>query len=138
MKFVQEWRTGVFLFACATVLLAPMQKLAAEPYLTSDMLSDCRAVTTKAKAKRKSDEIELDNTFQTGSCWGAFLSIQQLITLKAAGANNPIFRVCAPEELTLLQIIQTFESYARRHPDQQNEPFTVVALNALHNAFPCR
>ncbi len=138
MMHFGERITAVAVLALAIMIMAPAPRVSAEPYLTSDMLSDCEAIAKQAKSKAKSDEVELDNTFQTGTCWGAFLSIQQLITLKEAGAGSPIFHVCAPEELTLVQIIHVFDAYNRRHPKQASEAYTIVALNALRDAFPCR
>jgi len=115
-----------------------MQAAAAGPYSAEEMLSECRQLLATAKRAADPDALELDNTFSTGTCWGAFMSIQQLATLKMAGAKNPMFRVCVPEETTLVQIIQIFDAYARHHPERQDEPFTIVALAALHQAFRCR
>lgn len=124
----------------AIALLQPLlpREAAAQPYSAQEMLSQCQELLATAKRAADPDSIELDNTFATGTCWGAFLSIQQLATLKIAGANNPLFRLCAPEDTTLIQFIQLFDAYARRHPERQGEPFTVVALAALHDAFRCR
>ncbi|MGA7329213.1 MAG: Rap1a/Tai family immunity protein [Rhodomicrobium sp.] len=136
MEFFQWRQVIAMLFANAFLLM--LGSLAnAQPYSAEEMLSDCHSIETSAKKSSSAKEVELDNTFQTGSCWGAFLSLQQLITLKKGNANNPMFDVCAPEEATLVQIIQVFDAYAEGHPKEQKEPFTIVALNALHGAFPC-
>jgi Rap1a immunity proteins len=124
----------------AVTLLQPLllQQAAAQPYSAEEMLSQCQQLLATAKRSEEPDSLELDNTFATGTCWGAFLGIQQLATLKIAGAHNPLFRLCVPEDTTLVQFIQLFDIYARRHPERQSEPFTVVALAALHEAFLCR
>ncbi len=131
-------RIAVFLLAGAALQPLLVQWAAAAPYSTEEMLSECEQLLASAKLAADPDSLELDNTFSTGTCWGAFLSIQQLATLKIAGAKNPMFRVCIPEDTTLIQFIQVFDAYARRHPQRQDEPFTVVALAALHEAFRCR
>jgi Rap1a immunity proteins len=127
-------------FPLAVALLQPflLREAAAQPYSAQEMLSQCQELLSTAKRTADPDSLELDNTFATGTCWGAFLSIQQLATLKIAGANNPLFRLCVPEDTTLVQFIQLFDVYARNHPERQSEPFTVVALAALHEAFRCR
>jgi hypothetical protein len=138
MKLNRWLRIGAAVIAVAAMQLLPVQEAAAEPYSAADMLSECQALVSSAKATSDPDAIELDNSFSTGSCWGAFLSIQQLVTIKQAGARNPMFRVCVPEDTTLVQIIKIFESFARRHPERDSEPFTIVAIAGLHEAFRCR
>jgi hypothetical protein len=101
------------------------------------MLSECRTLLATAKATADPESVELENSFSTGACWGAFLSIQQFIGLKAAGSKEPMFHTCVPEDTTLVQLIRLFDAYAREHPGRSSEPFTVVALSALHDAFQC-
>jgi hypothetical protein len=138
MKFDRWLRIGAAVFVVAAMQLFPVQEAAAGPYSAGDMLSECQALLASAKVTSDPDAIELDNSFSTGSCWGAFLSIQQLVTVKQAGARDPIFRVCVPEDTALVQIIKIFASFARRHPERESEPFTIVAIAGLHEAFRCR
>ncbi|MFZ0569127.1 MAG: Rap1a/Tai family immunity protein [Rhodomicrobium sp.] len=136
---LNRWlRIAVLLLAGAALQPLLVQRAASAPYTAEEMLSECQQLLSTAKLAADPDALELDNTFSTGTCWGAFLSIQQLATLKIAGAKNPIFRVCVPEDTTLIQFIQIFDAYARRHSQRQDEPFTVLALAALHEAFRCR
>ncbi len=136
---LNRWlRIAAFLFAAAALQPPLVQGAAAEPYSAREMLSECEQLLSTAKRAADPDAIELDNTFSTGTCWGAFLSIQQLATLKMAGAKKRIFRDCVPEETTLIQLIQIFDAYVRRNPQRRDEPFTVVALAALHESFKCR
>ena len=130
-------RIAAFLLACATFQLVVATLAAAEPYSAGDMLSECRALLATAKATADPNSVELENTFSTGACWGAFLSIQQFISLKTAGGNGPMFHTCVPEETTLVQLIQVFDTYARQHPERDSEPFAIVALSALHESFQC-
>jgi hypothetical protein len=138
MKLNRGLRIGVAVIVAAAIQLLPVQEAAAEPYSAADMLSECQALLSSAKATADPDAIELDNSFSTGSCWGAFLSIQQLVTVKQAGSRTPMFRVCLPEDTKLVQLIEIFGSFARRHPERQGEPFTIVAIAGLHEAFRCR
>ena len=136
MRNQWRWIAGIFL-ACAAFELLGAAGAGAAPYSTGEMISECKAVLATAKATGDPDSVELENTFSTGACWGAFLSIQQFVTLKAEGAESPVFHACVPEETTLVQLIQVFDAYARRHPERDGEPFTVAALAALREAFPC-
>ncbi len=138
MKLNRWLRIGAAVIAVAAMQFFPVQKAAAEPYSAADMLSECQVLLSSAKTTSDPDAIELDNSFSTGSCWGAFLSIQQLVTIKQAGARTPMFRVCVPEDTKLVQIIGIFGSFARRHPERTSEPFTIVAIASLHEAFRCR
>jgi hypothetical protein len=136
---LHRWtRIGVILFGAALAILASSGTSKAEPYTAGEMLAECESVLSSAKATSDPDAIELDNTFSAGTCWGAFLSIQQLASLKKAGAKSPMFRVCVPEDIRLVQIIQVFDVYTRHNADRQNEPFTITAFAALHAAFPCK
>ncbi len=136
---LNRWlRIGAYFIAGALLQLPLIREAAAEPYSAEEMLTECQSLLSSAKKTEDPDAIELDNTFATGSCWGAFLSIQQLVTIKKAGAKNMVFRVCVPEDTTLVQIIQIFDVYARHHTERKNEPFTIVAVAALHDAFRCR
>ena len=75
-------RIAAFLLACAAFQLLLAGCAAAGPYTAEEMLSECQALLNTAKTTADPDAVELENTFSTGACWGAFLSIQQLITLK--------------------------------------------------------
>jgi Rap1a immunity proteins len=130
-------RIAAFFLACAVLQLVVATGAAAGPYSAADMLSECHALLATAKATADPDSVELENTFSTGACWGAFLSIQQFAVLRTAGAKEPMLHTCVPENTTLVQLIQVFDAYAREHPELDSEPFTVVALSALHEAFHC-
>ena len=104
---LNRWlRIGAYFIAGVLPQLPLIREAAAEPYSAEEMLTECQSLLSSAKKTEDPDAIELDNTFATGSCWGAFLSIQQLVTIKKAGAKNMVFRVCVPQDTTLVQIIQ--------------------------------
>jgi hypothetical protein len=135
---LNRWlRIGAFFLAGAAPQLQSMPLAAAAPYSAGEMLSECQGLLSTAQKTADPEAIELDNTFSTGNCWGAFLSIQQLLTIKLAGARNPMFNACLPEDTTLVQIIQTFDAHARKHPERLSEPFTIVAAGALQDSFHC-
>jgi hypothetical protein len=107
-------------------------------YSTEEMLSDCQSIVSAVKSTDDPDNVELENTFSTGNCWGAFSSLQQILVIRAQGLKRPLMGVCVPEEATLLKLIKQFHSYARRHPERLQEPFITVAVAALGTAYPCK
>ncbi len=109
-----------------------------EKFTAGEMQTSCKAVLDTAKAAKNADELELDNTFDSGTCWGAFLSIQQFIVTKVEGGKATILDVCTPPDLSLVQIIQIFDFFVRSNPKRKAEPFTKVAIAALRSAFPCK
>jgi Rap1a immunity proteins len=54
--------------------------------------------------------------------------------------NNGLAWRCAhiPEEATLEQIIQAVVRYIGARPNRLHEPFRLLALEALADAWPCR
>jgi hypothetical protein len=138
MKLHRWLRIGVFLFAAAVLELSLYDGAKAEPYTAEEMVSECESVLSSAKATSDPDAIELDNTFSTGACWGAFLAIQQLVSVKMSGAKKMMFRVCLPEDTKLVQLIQVFDAYVKRHPERSGEAFSIVAIGSLYDSFHCR
>ncbi len=130
-------RIAALLLACAAFQPLLASGALAEAYTAEEMASECRALLGSAKETAEPDAVELENTFSTGACWGAFLSIQQFVTLKADGAKSPMFQACVPGDVTLVQLIQLFASYTKAHPERDSEPFSVVALAAIRESFQC-
>ncbi len=122
---------SVFLFSFGALL-------AQDRYSAGEMMSDCSAIVQTAQSSGNPDELELDSTFASGTCWGAFLSLQQVAVTKMEGGKNTLLNLCVPRQTTLLQIIQVFYLFAQSNPKRSEEPFTKVAIAALRSAFPCK
>ncbi len=136
---MHEKRRRIRALFAGAVLLASLTAPRAEDKLSAgEMLSNCQAILDSAKATKNQDELELDNTFTSGTCWGAFLSVQQFIVTKVEGGKSTILQTCVPPEATLVQVIQIFDLFVRSNPKRQDEPFTKVAIAALRSAFPCK
>ena len=119
----------------------------APPNTTSAMhlMSYCEEVV-KSRVGPDS-RVDMDYNFQSGLCFGAFLAFHSLSFAYDVVKDSPngtqnkykrILPVCAPQGVSLIQMVRIFDSYARQHPEIQHEPFDVVVLNALESAFPCR
>ena len=136
---MHEKRGQIRALFAGVVLLASLTALRAEDKLSAgEMLSNCQAILDSAKAAKNQDELELDNTFTSGTCWGAFLSVQQFVVTKVEGGRSTILNTCVPPETTLVQIIQIFDLFVRSNPKRQDEPFTKVAIAALRSGFTCK
>ncbi len=91
-KMLNWWRRiAAFVLACAAfqLLLAAGGGRAVHG---GEMLSECQALLASAKPTPNPDAVELENSFSTGACWGAFLSIQQFVTLKMEGARSTMLQ----------------------------------------------
>jgi hypothetical protein len=88
-------------------------------------------------AKVADGKINLPPDFESGTCWGAFGAIQDLMTAINAITKKPMFGVCMPESTTRTQIIAIFVRYAEKHPEKYNERFVWVAEAGIREVFPC-
>lgn len=121
---------AVSLLIClATILTSSLYAETAE-----EMVSACKLIS---EASVSSGQVELPTDFRSGLCWGAFASIQEIVTWIPAKDSKPLLGVCAPSTSTRTQLIQIFLAYSKLHPEKVNQDFTIVALDALANAFPC-
>ena len=99
----------------------------------SEMLSACRPI---AQAPGSRERIALQETFESGLCWGAFATIQK-IARYADEKGRLFFRVCAPASSRRTQLIAVFVRYAADNPQRLHEDYFRIALDSLQEAFPC-
>jgi hypothetical protein len=76
--------------------------------------SKCRAIATVEI--RANGVVHLPLDADTQFCWGAFASIQQVISILDENGQW-LFRVCAPQETTRVQLIKIFLKYSNQHPE---------------------
>jgi len=100
---------------------------------TERMVSACKGVVEATQLGDKT--IKLPQDFDTGLCWGAFAALQYAINIYT---QEMMFGVCAPEKSTRSQLIAIFVEYAKKHPERYHEDSFLVAINALHDVFPCQ
>jgi Rap1a immunity proteins len=101
----------------------------AEHYLTL-----CRPI---ANASELPDgKLSLADKFDAGQCAGALDTLSALAAIQDHGM--PILGFCPPPKHTLLQWAAIFIDYAMRHPKRYPEPFAIVALSALQEAYACK
>jgi hypothetical protein len=128
---MKQWPSYIAMIATAVLALV------AEPACAetaTEVQSWCKPV---ANASVDPDGmVDVGNTFDRVFCWGAFAAIQGLSRL-VPDDGTPLLLFCAPPTSNRLQYIQIFERYAEQHPEKGHLDFTVVARNALAQAFPC-
>ena len=97
-----------------------------------ELADDCRSLL---QAKTGSgEEIRIPFTKKALVCWGYMQAMQDLSVLVDEHGRR-FMGACPPQRTTLLELIQTFVSYARSHELPDNAALAVT--RALHDAFPC-
>ena len=100
-----------------------------------ELYSACKSI---AEAKiAHGGTIGLRQDFDTGLCWGAFASLQKIITANDS-AGRLLLGVCTSPESTRSELIAVFVEYVRRHPERRHDDFMAVALDAFDAAYPCK
>jgi uncharacterized protein (DUF849 family) len=89
-------------------LLIAISFLSAKPAsaeTAEEMLSSCRPI---AQAKMSDGKISLPRDFDSGVCWGAFATLDFMLTTVDSQTNKPMFQVCVPLNRTRPQLIAVF------------------------------
>ena len=123
------------LWACLVAAWLAMLPSAAMAQSAQEMHSKCKPIVAGIV---KDGTISFIHTYDTGVCWGAFWSIQQLSQFKESSDLNPMLGICAPEKATLTQHIRIFSRYVEQHPEKGHEDYVAIAWQALIAVFPCK
>jgi Rap1a immunity proteins len=51
---------------------------------------------------------------------------------------DPLLCAALPEQVTIEQVLMVVVGYGETHPREGPLPFTVLVLDALHDAWPCK
>ncbi len=100
-----------------------------------EMLSACRPIARANTGDKR--RVTIPDTFKAGKCWGAFTVIQNGIE-RVDDRMLLIYNICAPAEITRIQLIAMFVDYAEKNPQRLQEDFFDVFIDALRKAFPCK
>jgi hypothetical protein len=93
------------------------------------MLPYCRdAVNNKAPA------LTMDAILQ-GMCVGIVDGIE--FTMSEYPPDEKDLAVCPPNDLTLKEIVLVVIKYIDERPERMNENFKKLAIEAIHDAWPC-
>jgi hypothetical protein len=125
-----------FFGCCLVVVLAASYPRATIAETALDVQSWCRRVVTAPTTSGGKIQIPPDANSQ--ACWSAFMAVQELSSLVERSDGPNLMGFCTPKEGTRWQLVQVFERYADKHPEQLHLTFGEVAIGALFEAFPCR
>src|SRR5260370_18302003 len=51
---------------------------------------------------------------------------------------DPLLCAAVPEQVTIQEVLKVVVRYGETHPKEGPLPFTVLVLDALHDAWPCK
>ena len=51
---------------------------------------------------------------------------------------DPLLCAAVPEQVTIQEVLKVVVRYGESHPREAPLPFTVLVLDALHDAWPCK
>ena len=67
-----------------------------------------------------------------------YMQAMQDLSVLADEEGHRIMGACPPEQMTTLQLIQSFVRYARAHRSELQGNAVVAVFRALQEAYPCR
>lgn len=126
---MKQYRVASLFLACIALSTGT-----AHAQTALEMESKCRKLANTQTAE--DGRIVMPPDRDSSECWAAFMTLQQLAVI-AYDNGRRYLNVCAPAESTRLQYIKLFTNYASKHPEHLHRSFGLVALMALHEAFPC-
>jgi hypothetical protein len=98
-------------------------------YTANFMLPHCRAA-----ANNQAPALTLDAVLQ-GMCVGIIDAIEYMMS--EFPPDEKEFSSCPPSDVTLKQAVQVVISYIDARPERMNENFKKLAIEAIHDAWPC-
>lgn len=114
--------------------------------------ADISTMEMMEKCKPLADAVPLPNsnawisstTFESGTCYGAFVALHELSYDKvyfvgdASRRDTMLSGACPPDGIGVVQMVRIFDAHARQHPEIQHQGFSRTAREALRLAFPCK
>jgi Rap1a immunity proteins len=76
------------------------------------------------------------DAFGQGLCVGIITGLATSTALSKVALKSAFF--CAPQGPTIEQYIRVVVAYIDKHPERMHEPFEILALGALAEAWPCK
>lgn len=135
-EVTMRWVALVLLLAMPAIVVPSDQPIVREDDSAKAMLGFCRKLL--AGMDENGDVIRFTQNYETGTCIGAFSTIQHLSTFVIRDDKTPALRICAPPDSRMTDFIWVFVEYGRRNPKKINGGFAQVAMQALWEAYPCK
>ena len=118
------------LFRSGTAIVVAMLNLSAqatawEPGSTGNhFLPPCEA------AGQELSSITLGGSYLVGIFMGTLIGLRHSV--------NSATNTCVPHKVTGGQLVSVVVRYLRNHPERLHEPFLGLAVDARHDAWPCK
>jgi hypothetical protein len=123
-----------FVLLMALVAASAFSKKASAIESARNLATYCQRLEKGTKGTGR--HIRIPNTKEALLCWGYMQAIQDLSVLTEEDGHR-LMGSCPPEQITLLQLIHSFVTYARSHAGELKGNTAVVVIKALQEAFPC-
>jgi hypothetical protein len=122
--------------------LALLVLMTASTWSQANAVENARALASYCQklelgTKGAAQHIRIPNTKEALLCWGYMQAVQDLSVLVYEDGTR-IMGSCPPEQTTVLQLIRSFVTYARSHPDELEGNTAMAVFKALQHAYPCR
>jgi Rap1a immunity proteins len=103
--------------ALLALIVAASNANADNTFSANRLLPACRNVASRQMGA---------NTFMTGYCMGLIEGLTM------------VWRSCMPGEVTMGQTAAVIVHWLDQHPERWHEDFTKLAMQAMHDAWPCK
>jgi hypothetical protein len=125
----------VTLFLAALVFLSSLAAPARATTAGNELVQWCEALERDIRIN--GEQVQIPQNPYALQCWGYMKAVQDFGATLEDDGNSPITGACAPEAMTLTQLIRVFLAYSRAHPNELSDRASFVVLRALRKAFPC-
>jgi Ssp1 endopeptidase immunity protein Rap1a len=122
-----SWHGGSLMRAVLLGLLAavlPAFEGAAEPESANSMLPGCQTFISR---------VDPGTAGPQSRCVGNVEGLAFVSSLLPANLKS-----CTPDNVTLGQVVRVVVAYIERRPQRMHEYFNFLALEAMHEAWPCK
>ena len=125
-------------FGVLTALTITMANAAENTHSANFMLPFCKLTPNQVLDSPS-------NSYLVGRCAGLVEGVINMSGLLKAMQTvgdiphlDPLLCAAVPDQVTIEQALKVVVSYAETHPREGPLPFTVLVLDALHDAWPCK
>jgi len=124
-------------YGALTVLMITTVNAAENEHSASFMLPHCKLTSDQA--------VDTYNPYLYGRCVGLVEGVINMSGLLKAMQTvgdiphlDPLLCAAVPEQVTIQEVLKVVVTYGETHPKEGPLPFTVLVLDALHDAWPCK
>jgi hypothetical protein len=125
------WKRSLF---AAPIIWALLAAPAAAQKATFDLTGNAIFPGCKSVAESPGRAQTLDELAMANFCIGALSALVGL----SPYLSGPKWNSCAPRNLDPQQLARVVVKFLEAHPERMHEDFRGLALEAIHDAWPCR